>query len=52
MKKIYVTLHLLGSRLQTIPVNVSKEQGETYEMSKLLVSEFERLSYAYFKQER
>ena len=50
-EKIYVTLHLLGSRLQTIPVNVSKEQGETYEMSKLLVSEFERLSYAYFKQE-
>ena len=24
-EKIYVTLHLLGSRLQTIPVNVSKE---------------------------
>lgn len=50
-EKIYVTLHLLGSRLQTIPVNVSKEQGETYEMSKLLVSEFERLSYTFFKQE-
>lgn len=50
-EQIYVTLHLLGSRLQTIPVNVSKEQGETYEISKLLVSEFERLSYTYFQQE-
>ncbi len=29
-EKIYVTLHLLGSRLQTIPINVMNEQGKTY----------------------
>ena len=50
-EKIYITLHLLGSRLQTIPVNVSKEEGETYEMAKLLVSEFSKISYIFFKQE-
>lgn len=50
-EKIYVTLHLLGSRLQTIPVNVMKEQGETYEISKNLVHEFERLTCIYFDQE-
>ncbi len=50
-ERIYVTLHLLGSRLQTIPVNVMKEQGETYEMSRALVHEFERLTCVYFDQE-
>lgn len=50
-EKIYVTLHLLGSRLQTIPVNVMKEQGETYEISRSLVHEFERLTCIYFEQE-
>lgn len=50
-EKIYVTLHLLGSRLQTIPVNVMKEQDETYEISKNLVHEFERLTCIFFDQE-
>lgn len=50
-EKIYVTLHLLGSRLQTIPVNVMKDQDETYEISKNLVHEFERLTCVYFDQE-
>lgn len=51
-EKLYVTLHLLGSRLQTIPVNVmDDEQGETYEIAKSLVHEFEQLSCVYFERE-
>lgn len=40
---IYVSLHLLGSRLQSGPVSVMKEE-ETIELAKLLVDEFERIS--------
>ncbi len=40
---IYISLHLLGSRLQSGPVNVMKEE-ETIELAKLLVDEFERIS--------
>lgn len=51
-EQLYVTLHLLGSRLQTIPVNVMKEeQGETYEIAKSLVHTFEELSFVYFERE-
>lgn len=50
-EQIYVTLHLLGSRLQTIPVNVMKEHGETYIIAKNLVKEFERISYFYYDKE-
>lgn len=50
-EKIYITLHLLGSRLQTIPVNVMKEEGETYEIARSLVHEFEQLTFIYFDQE-
>lgn len=50
-EQIYITLHLLGSRLQTIPVNVMKEHGETYVMAKNLVKEFERISCFYYEKE-
>ncbi|MDD7281981.1 BglG family transcription antiterminator [Floccifex sp.] len=50
-EQIYISLHLLGSRLQTIPVNVMKEHGETYVMAKNLVKEFERISCFYYDQE-
>lgn len=49
-EKIYLTLHLLGSRLQTIPINLMNEQGETYEYARLLVKEFEDVSCIYFTQ--
>ena len=47
-EKIYVTLHLLGSRLQTIPINVMNKQGKTYEYASALVKEFEKVSCIYF----
>lgn len=47
-EKIYVTLHLLGSRLQTIPINVMNEQGKTYTYASDLVKEFEKVSCIYF----
>ena len=49
-EKIYITLHLLGSRLQTIPMNIMNEQGETYFYAQDLVNEFERLSCIYFNR--
>lgn len=50
-EKIYIALHLLGSRLQTIPVNVMKEEDKTYEIAKSLVHEFERISYIFYDRE-
>lgn len=50
-EKIYIALHLLGSRLQTIPVNVMKEEDKTYEFAKALVHEFERISYVFYDRE-
>lgn len=49
-EKIYISLHLLGSRLQTLPVRIMKEQGETYEIAKHFVQEFEQLSCICFHQ--
>lgn len=43
-EKIYVTLHLLGSRLQTIPVNVMNDNTETNEIAVRLVDQFEAIS--------
>lgn len=43
-EKIYVTLHLLGSRLQTIPVNVMNDNTETNEIAVRLVDTFEEIS--------
>lgn len=50
-EKIYIALHLLGSRLQTIPVNVMKEEDKTYKFAKALVHEFERISYVFYDRE-
>lgn len=51
-EKLYISLHLLGSRLQTIPVNVMKdEQGATYDIAKSLVHEFKQISFIYFERE-
>ena len=50
-EKIYIALHLLGSRLQTIPVNVMKKEDKTYEIAKSLVHEFERISYIFYDRE-
>lgn len=50
-EKVYIALHLLGSRLQAIPVNVMKEEDKTYEFAKSLVHEFERISYVFYDQE-
>lgn len=47
-EKIYVSLHLLGSHLQSIPINVMNKQDETYEYAKTLVENFENTSCIYF----
>lgn len=39
--RMYISLHLLGSRLQTVPINLMVDGNEhTYELSKKLVDEF------------
>lgn len=50
-EQVYIALHLLGSRLQAVPVNVMKEEDKTYELAKSLVHEFERISYVFYDQE-
>lgn len=49
-EQIYIALHLLGSRLQSIPVNVAKEESEARELAEDLVDEFERISLISFEQ--
>lgn len=49
-EKLYLTLHLLGSRLQALPfdlMNVDEDQ-EPYEIAKDLVSEFSRIACVEF----
>ena len=48
-EKVYVSLHLLGSRLQSVPVNVSKDDGQAKKLAKLVVEEFQRISYISFE---
>ena len=48
-EKVYVSLHLLGSRLQSVPVNVSKDDGQAKKLAKLVVEEFQRISYINFE---
>lgn len=44
-EQYYLSLHLLGSRLQTIPINLMKSSDrEAYTLSKALVAEFSRIS--------
>ena len=50
-EKLYLTLHLLGSRLQALPfdlMNVDEDQ-EPYELAKDLVSEFSRIACVNFE---
>lgn len=50
-EKIYIALHLLGSRLQTVPVNVMKEPSRSFKVAKQLVSQFTRTSGIQFEHE-
>lgn len=44
-EQYYLSLHLLGSRLQTVPINLMKENDqESYILAKALVTEFSRIS--------
>lgn len=44
-EQYYLSLHLLGSRLQTIPINLMKSSDkEAYTLAKALVSEFSRIA--------
>lgn len=43
-EQVYVTLHLLGSRLQTIPVSFTRGEPESSHYAQLLVDEFEQVS--------
>ena len=47
-EKLYVTLHLLGSRLQTVPVNIMKEEEQSYDLSTKLVYQFEKIALTKF----
>lgn len=47
----YLSLHLLGSRLQTVPMNLMKENDqESFMLAKALVSEFSRIACVEFKE--
>lgn len=50
-EKIYLTLHLLGSRLQALPIDIfnADENQEPYELAKALVSEFSRIACIEFE---
>lgn len=53
-EKYYLSLHLLGSRIQTIPIDLMKtdQDKEVYELAKALVSEFKKIACVEFdKQE-
>lgn len=45
-EKYYLALHLLGSRMQSVPMHllVEKENESTYELARNLVSEFSRIA--------
>lgn len=48
-EQYYLSLHLLGSRLQTIPINLMKSSDkEAYTLSKALVEEFSRVACVEF----
>lgn len=47
-EKIYVSLHLLGSRIQTVPVNIMNKEHESYRLAQQLVEEFEKVTLSYF----
>ncbi len=49
-EQYYLSLHLLGSRLQTVPINLMKESDqESYTLAKALVTEFSRLACVEFE---
>lgn len=48
-EQYYLSLHLLGSRLQTIPINLMKSSDkEAYTLAKALVAEFSRIACVEF----
>ena len=48
-EQYYLSLHLLGSRLQTIPITLMKESDEeSYTLAKALVDEFSRIACVEF----
>lgn len=50
-EQYYLSLHLLGSRLQTIPINLMKESDEeSYTLAKALVAEFSRIACVEFDE--
>ncbi|NCC55049.1 MAG: BglG family transcription antiterminator [Erysipelotrichia bacterium] len=53
-EKMYLALHLLGSRLQSVPMELmcAKEDDEAYELACNLVSEFSRIACVEFKEEK
>lgn len=50
-ERIYLSLHLLGSRVQTTPIDdvIIEEDTEAYELAKALVSEFQRIACVEFE---
>lgn len=50
-EQYYLSLHLLGSRLQTIPITLMKESDEeSYTLAKALVAEFSRIACVEFDE--
>lgn len=49
-ERIYLALHLLGSRVQTTPIEdmIVEEDTEAYELAKALVAEFQRIACVEF----
>ncbi len=50
-EKIYVSLHLLGSRLQTVPVDVTPPDERSYELARGLVARFCDIACMQFDRE-
>lgn len=52
-EKMYLALHLLGSRLQSVPIDLmsAKEDEEAYELAFNLVKEFSRIACVEFNED-
>ena len=53
-EQLYLTLHLLGSRMQSIPVDFMEEESgqESQELSRILVKAFSRIAGVGFSKEK
>lgn len=49
-EKIYLSLHLLGSRLQTVPVHIIKNDTESARIAHMLVNQFEKIACTEFER--